>query len=278
MLGAHNLRGYTLRVSDVDETGKLVIARFMPGPTDHSAFDTHIWMAFETDTFIKEDLLAYYKFLFDMITWPTYLPTPTLLGPFDKAALFQLSHPEIKLPVYSLPGWNTLVFEVDGSDTTVDVTGIVLKLLPNMTIWYSIPDWKRATEPPGPDNLWATKHLYLFRPLKSACNIYWSQDEEGHQIINDSSIQAAFGITIDWNWCHPVHSIPPQFYPILCTIHETCGFDPHSTEVAEYLGLPVAVIDDGHSGLEEYVEDPEYTSESESESGDSDYVSASEDV
>ncbi|KAJ7587724.1 hypothetical protein C8J56DRAFT_81355 [Mycena floridula] len=84
MLEAHNLRGWALRTSDVDETGKLVIAHFIPGPTDHSALDPWIWMAFETNTFIKEDLLDYYKFLFDMIAWSTYPHTFILLSPFEK--------------------------------------------------------------------------------------------------------------------------------------------------------------------------------------------------
>ncbi|KAJ7587626.1 hypothetical protein C8J56DRAFT_80528 [Mycena floridula] len=133
MLEAHNLRGYPLEVSDVDEAGKLVIAHFISGPRDDPPFDPQIWMAFETNTFIKEDLLAYYKFLFDMIDWSTWLPTSTLLSPFDKAAPFQLSHPEMNLLVYSLPVWNKVVNEMD---ITVQQTGIVLTLLPNMTIRY----------------------------------------------------------------------------------------------------------------------------------------------
>ncbi|KAJ7587708.1 hypothetical protein C8J56DRAFT_81119 [Mycena floridula] len=135
MLEAHNLYGWTLRASDVDETGKLVIARFFPASRDYFAFDTQIWTAFETNTFIKEDLLAYYKFLFDMIDWPSYLSTSTLLSPFDKARLFQLSHPEINLPVYSLPGWNKVV---NGMQITMDEM-IMMTLLPNMTIRCCIP-------------------------------------------------------------------------------------------------------------------------------------------
>ncbi|KAJ7587742.1 hypothetical protein C8J56DRAFT_1050976 [Mycena floridula] len=106
-----------------------------------------------------------------------------------------------------------------------------------------------SIESPMLNNLLETGHLYLFCPLK------------GQYVIEDSLIQAAFGIT---------------FYEILRMIHEACGFDPYSTEVAEYLGLPLAVIDVGHSGLAGCMEDPEYTSEA--ESGDSDYVSASEDA
>ncbi|KAJ7587696.1 hypothetical protein C8J56DRAFT_1165023 [Mycena floridula] len=359
MLEAHNLRGSTLSVSDVDESGKLVIAHFFPGPTDHSASDPLISMAFETNTFIKEDLLDHYKFVFDMIDWPIYLPTSTPLSPFDKAVPFQLSHPEINLPVYSLPGWNKVVNEMD---KTVQETEIVLTLLPNMTIrcfiptpqiptfsiyeymkpfeqtditlfatWacqsnhlihdlsinimdlqtelfmdriyfychaQSIPDWKKDTESPAPNNLLETKRLYLFCPQNGAGNIYWSRDEEGQHIIEDSLIQEAFGITIDWHWETPVRRIPPQLYQILQTIHEACGFDPYSTQVVEYLGLPLVVADSEHSGLEECMEDPEESElgdsdhvlrdfnsdvedpeyDSKSESGDSDYMSASEDV
>ncbi|KAJ7587768.1 hypothetical protein C8J56DRAFT_1165049 [Mycena floridula] len=331
MLEAHNLHSYLLEASDVDETGKLVIAHFMPGPTVHSTFDPRIWTAFETNTFIKEDLLPYYKFLFDMLLWS--LDRTFNLG---MAAPFQLSHPEINFPVYPIPGWTNVV---NGIDRTVDETGIVLTCLPNMSIRCCIPtpqiptfsiseymtifeqdgealfatwacqanhlihdlpidimdlktelsenwigfgchaqsilDWK-DTESPGLNNLLETEHLYLFCPQNSAGKIFWSEDEEGQHIIEDSLIQASFGITVDWCWDIEAYHIPPQFYEILHTIHKGCGFDPYSTQVAEYLGLPLAVIDVGHSGLEEYVEDPEYPSES--ESGDSDYVSASEDV
>ncbi|KAJ7587675.1 hypothetical protein C8J56DRAFT_80830 [Mycena floridula] len=338
MLQAHNLRGWRLAVSDVDESGKLVIADFFPGPTHHSAFDPRICTAFETNTFIKEDLLDYYKFLFDTMSlcFLHHRSTATLPSPLDKAAPFQLSHPEINLPVYSIPSWNKAV---NGMDITVRA-GIVLTLLPNMTIrcciptsgiptfsiyvdielfeqtdmtlfatwacqanhlihdlhinimdvqtelftnWIyfeclaqSIPDWKKDTESPGLNNLLETEHLYLFCPQNSAGNLYWSRDEEGQHIIEDSLIQTAFGITVHWHWYISVRHIPPQFYQILQTIHEACGFDPYSTQVAEYLGLPLGVPDSGHSGSEEYGEDPEYTSES--ESGDSDYVSASEDA
>ncbi|KAJ7587666.1 hypothetical protein C8J56DRAFT_80760 [Mycena floridula] len=340
MLEAYNLHGWPLCLSHVDETGKLVIDCFFSGATDHSALDPRICRAFETNTFIKEDLLAYYKFLFDMIAWSPYLHTSTLLNPFDKAVPFQLSHPEINLPVYSLPGLNKVV---SGMDITVQETGIVLTLLPNMTIrcciptphiptfsimrairrfdqddeklfatwacqtnhlihdlpiniidlqtkllvnWINfecraqcIPDWKKDTESPGLNNLLETEHLYLFCPLKGAGNIYWSRDEEGQHIIEDSLIHTAFGIIVRWHWYSIVYQIPHQYYEILRTTHKACGFDPCSTQIAEYLGLPLVVTDGGHSGLEEYVEDPEHTSESESESGsgDSDYVSASED-
>ncbi|KAJ7573602.1 hypothetical protein C8J56DRAFT_903251 [Mycena floridula] len=32
------------------------------------------------------------------------------------------------------------------------------------------------------------------------------------------------------------YNIPPQLYPILRQIHEACGFNPDSTEIAEYMG------------------------------------------
>ncbi|KAJ7587798.1 hypothetical protein C8J56DRAFT_82675 [Mycena floridula] len=339
MLEAHNLHSWTLDLSDVDESGKLVITHFIPGPRDDPLFDPRIWMAFETNTLIKEDLLAYYKFLFDMIDWYNYPPIFTLLSPFHKAAPFQLSHPEINLPVYSLPGWNQVV---NGIDTTVQETetGIVLTLLPDMTIRCCIPTlqiptfsiskymepleqidmmlfatwacqanhlihdlpinimdlqtelqgmdrwiectakpingWQKETESPLADKLLEREMLYLFCPQNNVGDLYWSEDEAGQNIIEDSLIQAAFGIIVHLNWYPFVYGIPSQFYEILCKIYESCGVDPYSTEVAEYLGLPVAVIKDGHPGLEEYMEGPEYTSDS--ESGDSDYVSASEDA
>ncbi|KAJ7587751.1 hypothetical protein C8J56DRAFT_1165040 [Mycena floridula] len=318
MLETHDLYGWPLRISNVDETGKLVIDYFFSSATVHSAFDPRICTAFETNTFIKEDLLAYYKFLFDMIDWPIYVPTSTLLSPFDKAAPFQLSHPEINFPVYSLPGWNQIVFSVNEMDTTVGETGIVLKLLPSMTIRCCIPTTQVPTfsiyeymMPFEQTDMtlfatWACQANHLIHDLPinimdlqtGAGNIYWSLDEQGHHVIEVSLIQAAFGITVDWHWFVYGRDIQPQYYKILQTIHEACGFDPYSTQVAEYLGVPLAVADSGHSGLEEGmhdseeselrdsdyvlrdfnsdVEDPEY--DSESESGDSDYVSASEDA
>ncbi|KAJ7587782.1 hypothetical protein C8J56DRAFT_1026465 [Mycena floridula] len=316
MLEALNLRGYPSEVSDVDETGKLVIAHFIPGPTVHSAFEPRIWTAFETKTFIKEDLLDYYKVLFEMVFY-IHAILPSHL---DKAAPFQLSHPGINLPVYALPGWNKSVM-----DTTVQETGIVLTLLPNMTIrmrnylqpgpakqttsskiilstsWISklsIPDWEKDIESPGLNDLLETEHLYLFCPPKVVGNIYWSWDEEGQHIIEGSLIRAAFGIDFDWDWDPLVYQIPYQYYEILRAIHEACGFDPCSTEIAEYLCLPLVVTDGGHSGFEECMEDPEESElrdsndvlrdfnsdvedpeyDSEPESGDSNYVSALEDA
>ncbi|KAJ7587838.1 hypothetical protein C8J56DRAFT_83111 [Mycena floridula] len=142
---------------------------------------------------------------------------------------------------------------------------------------YSEHLYWRYEEPAKVTELLETTHLYLFC-LPNKDNIYWSRDEEGRHVIEDSLIRAAFGIAVycDWDWYTKVFRMPPQCYEILRTIHEGCGFDPYSTQVADYLGLPLAAIDVEHSGLEEYVEDAKYTSES--ESGDSDYVSASEDV
>ncbi|KAJ7587842.1 hypothetical protein C8J56DRAFT_1165076 [Mycena floridula] len=287
MLEAHNLHGWALAVSDVDERGNLVIAHFIPGSAHHPAFDLQICMVFEANAFIKENLLDYYRFLFDMIAVSFY---PHQFPPCDKAATFQLSHPKIKLPLYYLPG-DIPAFKVNGMDTTVKETGIVLTLLPNMTIrlselweiWtdfschaQSIENWQKDSESPGVLELLETEYLYLFCPQQDLAKVYWSRDEQGQHIIGGSSIQAAFGVTVDCDWAAYVHPIPPQFYQILRTIHEGCGFDPYSTQIAEFLRLPLLVADGGHSGLEEYVEDAEYTSES--ESGDSDYVSATEDA
>ncbi|KAJ7587770.1 hypothetical protein C8J56DRAFT_82251 [Mycena floridula] len=161
-----------------------------------------------------------------------------------------------------------------------------------------IPDWEKDIESPGLNDFLETKHLYLFCPPKVVGNIYWSRDEEGQHIIEDSLIRAAFGINFDWDWDPLVYQIPHQYYEILRAIHEACGFDPCSTQIAEYLCLPLVVTDGGHSGFEECMEDPEESElrdsddvlrdfnsdvedpeyDSESESGNSDYVSASEDA
>ncbi|KAJ7587536.1 hypothetical protein C8J56DRAFT_890448 [Mycena floridula] len=278
--------------------------QYEPAQSAHSMLEAHnlrgICRAFETNTFIKEHLLDYYELLFGMIYRVFHPHTSTLPSPLDKAAPFQLSHPEINLLVYSLPGWNKVVHEMD-IDITVQKTGIVLTLLPNMTIQYmmrhylqpgpakqttlskiflstswiykllrisellenwidfegraqSILDCKKDTESSAFNESLETKHLYWFCPWKCMGKIYWSQDEQGQHVIEDSSIQSAFGITVDCNWETYAVLIPSHFYQILHTIHESCGFDPYSTEVAEYLGLPVAVIDSGRSGLEEFIE------------------------
>ncbi|KAJ7587829.1 hypothetical protein C8J56DRAFT_1082184 [Mycena floridula] len=260
MLKAHNLHGWMLYGSVVDETGKLVIAHFFPGPLDDFDLGTHIWMAFETNTFIKEDLLDYYNFLLMM------------MDPGDCHA--------------STPGGNNLVLEVNGMDTTVEETGIVVTLLPNMTIRPSIATWASQANHlihNLPINIMDLQTESFEHWHRSKDNIYWSRDEEGRHVIEDSLIREAFGITVNCYWHYSytdVFRMPPQCYEILRTIHEGCGFDPYSTQIAEYLHLPLLVADGGHSGLEEYfnadVEDAEYTSES--ESGDSDYVSATEDA
>ncbi|KAJ7587572.1 hypothetical protein C8J56DRAFT_1081860 [Mycena floridula] len=167
-------------------------------------------------------------------------------------------------------------------DLPINIMDLKTELLDNWIQFrcgaQSIDDWKKDTEYPMAHKLLEAEMLYLFCPPESAGNIYWSEDEAGQNIIEDSLIQAVFGITVNCPWDIYVYDISPQFYHILHTIHGSCGFDPYSTQVAEYLGLPVVVTDGGCSGLEKYVEGSEYTSDSESESGDSDYVSPSEDV
>ncbi|KAJ7587680.1 hypothetical protein C8J56DRAFT_890576 [Mycena floridula] len=258
----------------------------MRGSKDNSAFDPRICTAFETNTFIKEDLLDYYNFLFAMVDMPFY--HTTLHIPHDSLSPFQLFHPEINLPVYSLPGGNRVVHEMD---ITVQETGIVLTLLPNMTIRQFNQDDVALFA------TWACQGNYVIHDL--SINIMDLQtDEEGQHIVDNSLMQASFGITVDWYWDIGVYHVPPQLYEILHTIHKGCGFDPYSTQVAEYLGLPLVVTDGGHSGLEECMEDPEESElgdsdhvlrdfnsdvedseyDSKSESGDSDYMSASEDV
>ncbi|KAJ7587843.1 hypothetical protein C8J56DRAFT_1165077, partial [Mycena floridula] len=106
----------------------------------HAAYlNPRIWTAFETNTFIKEDLLHYYDFLYQMLSFDMLnFIIPSLP---DQAAAFRLPHAQIDLPVYSLPGWpDKLIFAVNGMDTITDVdTGIELTLIPSTTIRCSIP-------------------------------------------------------------------------------------------------------------------------------------------
>ncbi|KAJ7575663.1 hypothetical protein C8J56DRAFT_900965 [Mycena floridula] len=81
--------------------------------------------------------------------------------------------------------------------------------------------------------------LYLWHDLNhpDRQNHWWSTDLEGQIPISTTVVEGAsnigFGIYI---WSYP---IPQQIYPILWDIHQACGFDPESTEMAEYLGYPL---------------------------------------
>ncbi|KAJ7587726.1 hypothetical protein C8J56DRAFT_1026438 [Mycena floridula] len=119
-------------------------------------------------------------------------------------------------------------------------------------------------------------------------NIYWSRDEDGQHIVENSLIQAAFGITVDWHWFIYGRDIPPQYYKICRQPMKLVGL----------IHAALKLQNGGHLGLEECMEDPEESElrdsdyvlrdfnsdvenleyDFESESGDSDYVSAAEDA
>ncbi|KAJ7587516.1 hypothetical protein C8J56DRAFT_1026386 [Mycena floridula] len=102
--------------------------------------------------------------------------------------------------------------------------------------------WKKDTESSAVNKLQNTDYFYFFCHVQAAIK-YWSEDEHAQHIIEDSLIQAAFGISVDCSWYYPVYHIPLQFYQILQTIHEACEFNPYCTQIAEYLGLPLVVTD-----------------------------------
>ncbi|KAJ7575661.1 hypothetical protein C8J56DRAFT_900963 [Mycena floridula] len=81
--------------------------------------------------------------------------------------------------------------------------------------------------------------LYLWHDLHNTdhTNHWWSTDLEGQIPISTAVGEGAsdFSFYIE-TWSY---DIPQQIYPILWDIHDTCGFDPESTEMAEYLGYPL---------------------------------------
>ncbi|KAJ7586015.1 hypothetical protein C8J56DRAFT_113123 [Mycena floridula] len=88
--------------------------------------------------------------------------------------------------------------------------------------------------------------LYLFcRPpdtdsINYKCPTYWTLDPEGQHRLTDSEMEERFGTTsIAAKMVCSSYIVPSHIYPILHKIHTACGFNPHSTEMAEYLGLPV---------------------------------------
>ncbi|KAJ7599990.1 hypothetical protein C8J56DRAFT_1072715 [Mycena floridula] len=66
---------------------------------------------------------------------------------------------------------------------------------------------------------------------------WWSTDPEGQIPISTAVVEGASGFNC--YICTWSYEIPQQIYPILWDIHKACGFDPESTEMAEYLGYPL---------------------------------------
>ncbi|KAJ7599969.1 hypothetical protein C8J56DRAFT_1019406, partial [Mycena floridula] len=82
--------------------------------------------------------------------------------------------------------------------------------------------------------------IHLFVDCGSGpCSWCWSTNPTAQKTIPHKDVEDALGLHIDiftWVWHY---SVPPQLYPILRQIHEACGFNPDSTEMAEYLGYPI---------------------------------------
>ncbi|KAJ7592464.1 hypothetical protein C8J56DRAFT_1126780 [Mycena floridula] len=72
--------------------------------------------------------------------------------------------------------------------------------------------------------------LYLWHVLDDPDrkNHWWSTDPEGQIPISTTVVEGASDVCFFAN-----------IYPILWDIHKACGFDPDSTEMAEYLGYPL---------------------------------------
>ncbi|KAJ7582181.1 hypothetical protein C8J56DRAFT_1100581 [Mycena floridula] len=79
--------------------------------------------------------------------------------------------------------------------------------------------------------------LYLWYDHKQSAgkNRYWSTDPEGQILVSNTEIEDHFNLYIYTRSYH----IPQQIYTILWDIHKACGFDPESTEMAEYLEYPL---------------------------------------
>ncbi|KAJ7587845.1 hypothetical protein C8J56DRAFT_942704 [Mycena floridula] len=137
MLRQHGLRnGLGLTFSDVDERGNLIVSHFLEGESDIPDHDPHILKAFETNSFIKEDLLKYYQFV-----WRAWFFGDSYVyssSTSDFTTSFQVFHPEINLPAYCLPT-DKFVFAQGGMHTMVTKDGIELTLLNDLCIRCRIP-------------------------------------------------------------------------------------------------------------------------------------------
>ncbi|KAJ7574713.1 hypothetical protein C8J56DRAFT_978083 [Mycena floridula] len=76
-----------------------------------------------------------------------------------------------------------------------------------------------------------------------------------------------------------VYDIPPQIYPIFWDIHKGCGFNPESTEMAEYMGYPLLEpVLEAVSTAENLEIDSDNGSENGSASSDDTFLSANSNI
>ncbi|KAJ7582237.1 hypothetical protein C8J56DRAFT_1029088 [Mycena floridula] len=78
---------------------------------------------------------------------------------------------------------------------------------------------------------------------------WWSTDLEGQTVISGTEIEDAFNISWDIMIEMYEYLIPQQIYSIIWDIHKACGFNPDTTEMAQYLGYPLLepVLESIHS-------------------------------
>ncbi|KAJ7582240.1 hypothetical protein C8J56DRAFT_245473 [Mycena floridula] len=97
--------------------------------------------------------------------------------------------------------------------------------------------------------------LYLWiQCTPSGTAWWWSADSEGQTTISATEIEDTFDISLDIKIYMWEYHIPQQIYPILWDIHKACGFNPDSTEMAEYLEYPLLepILEPVHSGYESH--------------------------
>ncbi|KAJ7591771.1 hypothetical protein C8J56DRAFT_1162434 [Mycena floridula] len=129
--------------------------------------------------------------------------------------------------------------------------------------------------------LHSKKLLYLFCSHTSLAYdnhaTYWSLDPHGQDVIEAEEVQEAFGIHIHASMRWLYLRVPFNVYPILRDLHQACGFDPGSTDIATYLQLPLLqpVVHPQDSRLEDVNSDSE-GSDSESDSTDEESGSSKE--
>ncbi len=92
--------------------------------------------------------------------------------------------------------------------------------------------------------------IYLFLPPAAAfenalTSYFFASDPQGSKRVSELELET-YGITVELtvgesvfpNLCTP-KAMMARRYRFLREIHQECGFNPHSTQAAEYLGLPL---------------------------------------
>ncbi|KAJ7573605.1 hypothetical protein C8J56DRAFT_1033772 [Mycena floridula] len=123
---------------------------------------------------------------------------------------------------------------------TIAISSLNPSFIFDQRYWLLVADSMKASSDSGkgglsPFSIWASQAHYIIQ----AQGINPTRIQTGQEVIPHRDVENALGLHIDiftqmWHY-----NVPPQLYPILRQIHETCGFNPDSTEMAEYLGYPL---------------------------------------